>query len=184
MLSSAKLSFKIGRGFVRSGLLVCSLLFMGCAGEPDTAPPPAQPPAESGRAASNLTHPVSINEVMVALVDHAAHEIWDVQTSPPQTDEEWAEIEHHALQLIAGGTAIQIPGTGIGDELWVQGGEWVRYSQEMTDIGVAALTGIRSRDEQAILNAGDQLVETCEGCHDVYKPEIPSEGYLHPHYYE
>jgi len=133
---------------------------------------PAVPPA------------VSVNAVMVALVDHASHVIWDVaeEAKAPKNDKDWGELEHHATQLAASGTLIALGGTGKADPGWAQLPDWKKYSQELTDAGLAALSAVRSKNREALLKAGDQLVATCEGCHKEFKPELPTEGIVHPHY--
>jgi hypothetical protein len=132
---------------------------------------PAVPPA------------VSINALMVGMVDHAGHVIWDAgaEGKAPKTDKDWQEVEHHAIQLAGAATLITIGGTGPADAGWAQLPDWRRYSKEMTDEAVAALTAARTKNREGIMKAGDQLVTTCEGCHKQFKPELPTEGLLHPH---
>ena len=47
----------------------------------------------------------SINALMVALVDHAAHEIWEAGSAKTLTGRDWQTVEQHAIQLVASGTA-------------------------------------------------------------------------------
>ena len=58
---------------------------------------------------------------------------------------------------------------------------WPVYAQELSDAGVVARAAAHARDLDALLTAGDQLVETCERCHTGFKPQLPSEGIAHPH---
>jgi hypothetical protein len=121
---------------------------------------------------------------MVGPLDHAAHELWDVglPDNAPETDEEWIEHEHHATTMVVLATAIKIPGTGVGDALWVQGDEWGRYADELSTAAMAAVAATRNKDLDALLAAGDQMLPSCLGCHSVYKPDIPSEGDFHSPY--
>jgi hypothetical protein len=52
----------------------------------------------------------------------------------------------------------------------------------MTDAAVAAVDATHEKDLPALLAAGDQLVDTCERCHTEFKPDLPSEGIMHPHH--
>lgn len=145
-----------------------------------------QAPAEPSTQQPTPTVPVpkvSINAVMVDLVDHAGHEIWDaaVEETAPKNNRDWAELEHHATQLAVSGNLIMLGGTGKADPGWVQQTPWKKYSQELTDAGLAARDAIRAKDREALSRAGDQLVATCEGCHKEFKPDVPSEGVLHHH---
>ena len=145
-------------------------------GEPETKQQTVAP-------ASSVTLGVSINAVMVGLVDHASHSIWDAATpgKAPKTDKAWEEIQHHAIQLAAAGSVIAMPGTGKSDEAWVKNPEWQRYARELSDEGVQAWDAAKKKDIKAISEVGDKLVATCESCHKAYKGELPTEGILHPH---
>jgi hypothetical protein len=159
---------------------VSILLFGGCAESVEkTAKAADQPPA-----VTLPTMPISINAVMVSLVDHASHEIWNAadKKKAPRSERDWTELEHHALQLAASGTLIMLPGTGLADKTWTQGEEWKKYSKGLSDAGLAAVNAARQKDLAAVMAAGDQLVVVCESCHKAYKPDVPTEGLVHPHY--
>jgi hypothetical protein len=40
---------------------------------------------------------ISINEVMVYVIDHNSHAIWDVAMAPPTDDGDWHLLEHEAV---------------------------------------------------------------------------------------
>ena len=152
----------------RLGMLFgVSVLFVyGCGrNEPQQAvqqaPAPAVKPA------------VSINAVMVALVDHAGHVVWDAEqpARAPKTDADWAELEHHAIQLAASGPLIALGGTGQADPGWAQSPDWQKYSQELTNAGLVVLAAVRSKNQENLVKANGQLVEVCESCHKEFKPE-------------
>ena len=156
---------------------VSVLLLSGCSPsveqQQEDQPASLQQPAVPPR--------VSLNEVMVGLVDHSAHALWDVGTAVPQNDTEWQELEHHAIQLAAAAAVIPLGGTGELDAEWVQQPDWQQHSQQLMDVALAALNEVRNRNVEGILMAGDQLVTTCESCHDEFKPDAPTEGIYHPH---
>ena len=159
-------------------VLIATLVY-GCAAAPEqpasTAPPPTP--------VSAVAPATSINAVMVALVDHAAHELWNAEKEGggPKTDADWAEIEHHATQLTAAGPLIVLGGTGQADAGWIQKPDWARYAQALTDAGVAAGKAAAARNQEQLVQANGQLVESCESCHKEFKPDLPSEGIVHPH---
>src|SRR5262249_3018 len=108
--------------------------------------------------------PVSINPVMVGLVDHASHEILNAAKADgaPKDDQGWDEVEHHAVQLAAAGTLITFPGTGQPDEGWVTKPDWQMLAKRLSDAGMVAVSAAHSKDVAAISKAGDQIVEICE----------------------
>ncbi|HET9215385.1 MAG TPA: hypothetical protein VFR18_00305 [Terriglobia bacterium] len=147
--------------------------------------PAEQPAPDSLTTQAAPTVPVppalSINAMMVGLVDDASHEIWDaaVEKTKPRTDEDWFHLQHHATKVTLSGTLITIPGTGQADAAWVTKPEWIKFSKELADAGLAALDAANKKDHAALSAAGDRLVLTCEGCHKVFKGELPSEGLTH-----
>ncbi|MDH3421182.1 MAG: cytochrome c [Gammaproteobacteria bacterium] len=125
----------------------------------------------------------SINALMVALVDHSAHELWRAGSAQTLSALDWRTVEQHAIQLIASGTLISLGGTGVADAGWVAAPAWQEWNQRMTDGALAALAAVRATDQDALNAAGSALVDACQGCHQAFKPELPTEGFVHtPHY--
>ena len=168
---------------LKVGLLGVGVLCLSACTGPapqQTAPPPATvEPAAPTTAKLN----VSINEVMVALIDHAGHNLWDVEQEgrDPKNDAEWQVVQEHAVQIAAAGPAITVGGAGSRDAEWVKTPAWHLYAQRMSDAGVAALTAAKSKDLKALVTANGQLVDTCEQCHKEFKPDLPTEGIVHTH---
>ncbi len=126
-----------------------------------------------------FTPDISINEVMVAQIDHAAHFIWDAGAG--DEDVNWQEVEHHAIQLISSRAAMTMGGSGVNDAMWIAQTSWREYVNEMNDAALLALSSARSGDRESLVRAGDLLIESCNSCHNQFKPEIPTEGFSHPH---
>ena len=129
-----------------------------------------------------FTPEISINEVMVAQIDHAAHFIWDAANPDnPAGAIDWLEVEHHAIQLISSRAAMTMGGSGVNDAMWIAQVSWREYVNLMNDASVLALNSARSQDVESLSSAADWLVESCEACHRQFKPDIPTEGFTHPH---
>jgi hypothetical protein len=159
-------------------LVVGALLAQGCTAGQDSG-------AGAEVLLSGIPPATSINAMMVGLVDHAAHHIWDVGRDgmAPVTDQDWDEVWHAAVQIIGGATAITTGGTtGPLDAGWVADAGWRTRAQALMDAGVLAYDAANARDLDAVLRAGDTLVEACEACHAQFKPSLPTEGIVHPHY--
>lgn len=120
---------------------------------------------------------------MVALIDHAAHNLWDVEREgrKPTTDADWQTVSEHATQIAAAGAAITAGGTGPSDDLWSSAAAWRSHAQRMSAAGVQALRAAESRNFDALVVANGQLVESCESCHKEFKPSLPTEGIVHRH---
>ena len=116
----------------------------------------------------------SINALMVALVDHSAHEIWEAGSAATLTGRDWQTVEQHAIQLVASGTLISLGGTGIADQGWVMAPAWQEWAQRMTDGASAALAAVGNADQDALNDAGGVIVESCVGCHEVSRCVSPN----------
>jgi hypothetical protein len=175
---------------MRLGSILISVSLLGlltaCAPattEKPAAEAPATPAAEIAATARPITLPVSLNAVMVALVDHASEPLWLDAYQPPTTEEGWREAEHHAYQMAVGGKLIQLAGTGPNDATWVADANWIRMADEMSAAGMDALAAARARNVALLNAAGDRLVASCESCHLEYKLGLPSMGiYKSPDY--
>lgn len=127
-----------------------------------------------------LAPPVSLNALMVTLVDHSAHYIWDYGTMQRDiTPDEWRTVEYYAIQLAGSASLITVGGSGPLDAGWVASPEWTKLSQDMMNASELALDAAKAKDKAALLAAGGPLVDSCEGCHEAFKPELPTEGIAH-----
>ncbi len=170
----------MNRGVAVAG--VCAALSAcGGAEQPETsaaaeaAPAPAVESAPASDAGVSRL-PVSLNAVMVAMVNHAADPIWVAAWRNPETDEQWRELERRAVQLELAGALLGVPGTGPLDDAWAGSEDWQRWSNDMRVVGENAVRAVRNRDLEAISLVGDDLVEICEGCHIQFKPNLPTGG--------
>ena len=128
--------------------------------------------------------PVSVNEVMASLINHAADPIWMAAWQNPQSDRDWRELEHLSRQLQIGGTLLTLPGTGIKDDTWTSAPDWRIYAKQLSTAAAKAQTAASSRDVELIAKSGDEIVEVCEACHKEFKPDLPTMniyGELSPH---
>jgi hypothetical protein len=151
--------------------LLAALAFVGCSAQP--AKPVATESAASPVAAPDYRPVLSLNQMMVSVVDSHSHEIWDAAERPPKTDEEWATLEHAAATLAASGSLTRMSGNGPDDGRWPKEADWNKYSQTLAESGLAALRAVNSRNVDALNKAGDQLVLSCIACHKEYKLNVP-----------
>jgi hypothetical protein len=163
--------------------MAAGLLLTACSTPPAAPKPEAAvaPPA----AAPPVTLNTSYNELMVAWIDNASHVLWDAEKKgfAPKNDADWVEIEDHAIQVAAAGSVLQLQGLGPSDAQWVAQDGWKTNARLMSEAGKTAAAAAKSRSLPALIEANGKLVETCEGCHKQFKPDLPSEGIAHqrPH---
>jgi hypothetical protein len=149
------------------------------------APPPA---AEAAPPVVTLTLPVSINQMMVALIDHDSDPIFDAGTKIPKNDAGWLDLEYHAYQMALGGTLMQVAGTGPKDAEWVADPAWKAFSLQLTALGMDAGAAAHAKDAKGWLDVGNKLIDVCEACHAKFKPDMPTMKILHkpdfPHQFD
>jgi hypothetical protein len=163
-----------------SALVAC--LAAGCSAPAEKPQPLAQAPTAAGSEPA-VQSPVSINAEMVRVVDHAAHQLWNVEKEgmAPKTDADWENVVEHATQVAAAGALIRLEGTGPNDRTFVQQPDWQKFAASVSNAGLAALKAAEAKNQGALVAANGQLVEACEGCHKQFKPALPSEGITHSH---
>jgi hypothetical protein len=117
---------------------------------------------------------INVNDVMVEVVDHNSHILWNVAEKTPKTDADWHVLQHAAVALASAGSVIAIGGSGPEDEKWAAEPDWVKYTQNMTDAALKAKLAVDGRNVAALVAAGDDLVKACEACHAKFKPALPA----------
>ena len=162
--------------------IICAVLSWGCAEQAEQLPQPtAQQTAMQQEqvplpSAAIMRLPVSLNSVMVALINQAADPIWVAAWRNPGSDADWRELERRAVQLELGGALLTVPGTGPLDDTWTNNPNWQKWAQQLREVGADAVTAVRSRDIDRITAVGDAVVAICEGCHMDFKLALPTGG--------
>jgi hypothetical protein len=154
-------------------IVILGTVVVVSACSPAPAPPPAAETPAPAAAAPAYQPVVSLNEMMVSIVDANSHHIWDVEDKAPQTDADWSEMEHAAVTLAASGNLTMLSGNGSNDQKWVAQPDWAKYSLTLSEAGVTALQAVRTKNVDGLRKAGDQLVLTCINCHREYKLDVP-----------
>jgi len=177
-------TFNLGSVCRRAWLSIVVLAVFGCSSGQQPAPA-AQAAAPAPAAASAVTPHLSINAVMVTMVDNSGHVLWDAEKAKfkPRNTADWPELEDHATQLVAASTLIQIGGTGPSDKVWAQDPKWRADAEKMGEAALAANAAAKQKNLEALVAANSALVESCESCHKAFKPDLPTEGIVHqtPH---
>ncbi|HEY5645365.1 MAG TPA: hypothetical protein VIS76_05465 [Pseudomonadales bacterium] len=157
--------------------LLCAALLSACdSADRNAARDTEAPPVPTPAPAPGFHLPVSLNEVMVALVNRAADPIWLAAWQNPQTDRDWRELEYQAYQLQLAGALLVIPGNGPMDDEWTANPQWTAWANRLQAAGERAVKAVSVRDLERISRSGDEIVEVCEGCHVAFKPDLPTSG--------
>jgi len=128
---------------------------------------------------------VSINEIMVGQIDHAANFILDLGGNPDQQliANAWEEVEHHAIQLVSSTSALTMGGSGENDAMWVAQPDWREFTRQFSDATSMALEAARRQDLAQVQVAGEAMRAVCDACHAQYKQDEPTQGFYRSHNY-
>lgn len=166
-----------GASVVRTiAVLGVTVALVGCGKNEATTHPAATTTAAVEAPLPLPITPFSINELMVMIVDQPGELLWDVEKPKhaPKTDEDWYQLEDHAVSLASAGTMIQLGGTGPADAGWVKQPHWRADAKNLVTAALAARTAAQAKDLPALVAANGQIVDACEACHKEYKPDIPT----------
>lgn len=156
--------------------IVFAAIIAGCGQDPSAPTPAAELQQPVAPAAEPFRLPVSLNEVMVALVNQSADPIWLAAWRNPETDKDWRNLERMAYQLQVAGALLVVPGNGPQDDKWVADPQWTAWANQLEAAADRAVKAVAARDITRIASSGDQIVDICEGCHIAFKPDLPTSG--------
>jgi hypothetical protein len=168
-----------------------SVLCAACAADS----PAAGEPVVAARAPR--FHPTAtVQEVMDAIVDPAADDIWDAVATTvtvqgaeehrPQTDEAWLALRRRVIDLAEATNLLVIDGRrvarayvppdgpGVLDSIGVQARldrspeAFAGFAFGLHEAALQALAAVDARDANALLKAGGRIDAACERCHQAY----------------
>ncbi len=104
----------------------------------------------------------SVDQLMKAIIIPSSDAVFQVAIEAPQDDERWAAVQNSALMLAESGNLLMI-----GDRA-KDTGAWIKAAQALIEAGTVAFKAAEAKNEDALIEAGDQVYATCEGCHQQY----------------
>ncbi|HTI67171.1 MAG TPA: cytochrome c [Caulobacteraceae bacterium] len=147
---------------------VALLSIAGCTKKAEPAPVAAAP--------APLALSVPLVDVMRASVEIPADGIWGVTTNEKLTDEEWLLADQDAIGLIAASTLMTTPTTGPKDKAWQANADYQAWALDIQKTAIALREAAKAKDLPKLAMNGDHMLETCQACHDKYRPATPSDG--------
>jgi hypothetical protein len=152
--------FDANGGFMRlATLILMSVTLLGGACTEKVAAPvaatTAQPPIE---------HIASTQQVMLGLTIPASDVLFQVGENVPQDDGGWDRITATAAMLAESGNLLLVGPRNLAQP------DWTQLSRELVARARTAMDAAQKRDVDALLNAGNDIYEVCEGCHAKYMP--------------
>jgi hypothetical protein len=118
----------------------------------------------------------NMKELMLNVLDPAADGIWEsvgtimdvtgTHERFPQTDDEWAVVRMHALQLAESGNLLMLPSRSGGSA------EWIVQAQALIEASNRAIKHIDAKDKDALFTVGGDIYDVCTNCHKQFAQEL------------
>ena len=138
----------------------------------------AASPIALGCARQRLFTPATdVDHVMRTKVDPAANLVWasvvttvtvdGIREKFPSAAQEWSALRNAASDLEESGNLLRKENRVSGNS------DWGRHSRSLVAAAAATLKAVEARSPEQILAAGEQIYNTCVGCHGGYSAMTP-----------
>lgn len=104
----------------------------------------------------------TVLQIMLGLTVPASGTLLDVKEPPGDDDLYWLQVEAAAVMLAESGKMLQKPSIAGDDQ------RWMANAQQLVDAAMAAAELARTRDAKAVVRAGIDVYNVCDGCHAEY----------------
>jgi mono/diheme cytochrome c family protein len=178
--------FPAGRADLASDAVALKLITL-----PPQATPSRPPSAVAGAQAPSFPAFGSLNAVMRGILFPSSNIIFDVQTRDPAakkttgastsdstlTDrfadvyQGWLLVDIAAVALVESAPLMLTPGRRCenGKPVPVDRPDWIKFTQGLVEAGQAAYKASQSRNQDAVIEATNQVAESCLNCHRAYR---------------
>ena len=157
---------------------------------PDTPAPAPQNPAAAAQVAAFPPFG-NLAQIMRGILFPSSNIIFDVQTRDPGAPKTpaqmtvdsslsdrfadvyrgWALVDYAATAIVDATPLMLTPGRRCenGRPAPVDRPDWIKFSLDMAEAGRVAYRASQSRNQEAVIEATNQLAESCQNCHQVYR---------------
>lgn len=128
----------------------------GCGASQQAAAPAATPSAPAPIA--------STRQVMLGLTIPASDVLFQLGDKAPATQAEWDRVVGTAAMLAESGNMLLVAPRNVDQP------EWQKFAQALVAQSKDAMAAAEKKDVDAVLEIGNSIYETCDGCHQKYMP--------------
>jgi hypothetical protein len=173
-----------------SGSFVLALLTAVAAAQAPSRPAAAKPAAQPARKPTG-----TLAQVMRGIYFPNANLIFDVQQNDPgspkkksdsgsSTDtyssaySEWEKVENAAVALADGVDLILLPGRTCqnGKPVPLNQPDFQKFARAMREAGRVVLEAARTKNQEKVSDATNNVADACSNCHEVYRDKGPADS--------
>jgi hypothetical protein len=122
-------------------------------------------PSSPSQSAAPVPKPVvSMRELMLKIVYPYSDAVFYVEREAPENVAQWNALETKALTLAEMGNLMMAPGRAYNQD------QWMKDAQLLVNVGTAAYNAAQARNLQALIDLNAELYESCQSCHEHFRP--------------
>jgi len=114
-------------------------------------------------AGEQPTSPNGVADLHVRLINPASDGLFQAESTPPSTPQEWERVRAHAAELEKAASRLA------SRDLAKDQGQWMQFAQALKGHAQQALAAAQKRDQDALITANGDIVSVCEDCHAKYR---------------
>jgi hypothetical protein len=120
--------------------------------------------AISLRAATTADSDASkVESLHAQLITPASDALFEAESKPPATPDEWARIVARAADLVRAAQGLESLQSAKGQT------EWLQLAHSLSATAKQAARAAQAKDQDALVNANGEIVSVCEDCHTKYR---------------
>ncbi len=139
-------------------IVAAASMVASCAADAPTGPP-FRTDATVQMLMANLVDPAAdlVWDAVGTIVDYSGENHWE-----PVTEEDWIAVRYGAMSMIEAGNLLMMETRAVDQ------GQWIRFSEAMTDAGLLMFQAAEDEDADRVFALGEAVYNSCNNCHQLY----------------
>jgi cytochrome c556 len=104
----------------------------------------------------------TVAELMSAIVIPASDVVFGAAGEPPKDQKAWDKVRGNAITLAESGNLLLMRAPSSNNA------NWMKFSRALINAGETAAKAAKAKNVDAVSDAGNDVYETCDGCHKQY----------------
>ena len=105
-----------------------------------------------------------MSELMVKVIFPFSDAIFYIDRDGPLNEGQWMALETKTLTLAEMANLMMSPGRAYNQD------QWMKDAQLIVNVATSAYKFAKARDQKAIADLNAELYESCQSCHEHYRP--------------